>query len=167
MGANSASTRNGIRRRYVTVSRRWRDTHGDKTTCQMLCMAEHDWFEKHAQVPTWVDAKTPIKNLWLTGQDTVTCGQPIGQAAGLISAFRMAGLAQTVRYLARTLPPIVRAVRAEREAQVPPEGRPPDRSTDLSAERCPHGRRRRRRRGASASFPLQPVRPSRHRPRGR
>ncbi len=133
----------------------------------MLCMAEHDWFEKHAQVPTWVDAKTPIKNLWLTGQDTVTCGQPIGQAAGLISAFRMAGLAQTVRYLARTLPPIVRAVRAEREAQVPlaadrPIDRPTSAPSDVpavedvaAAEEHPR------------ALPLQPVRPSRHRPRGR
>jgi all-trans-retinol 13,14-reductase len=188
-------------------SRKGGGTHGDKTTCQMLCMAEHDWFEKHAQLPTrkrgadyralkrewgerfvkvllrfypqlegrielvdvstplsiehylssqkgsavgldqsperftswqvadWVDAKTPVKNLWLTGQDTVTCGQPIVQAAGLISAFRMAGLAQTLRYLARTLPPIVRAVRAEREAHVPPEAdRPIDRPTSAPSD---------------------------------
>ena len=157
----------------------------DKTTCQMLCMAEHAWFEEYSDLPTrkrgaeykaakrawgerfvelllrfypqlegrielldvstplsiehylgshgggavgldqsperftdwrvadWVDSRTPIEGLWLTGQDTVTCGQPIVQAAGLITAFRASGLVQTLRYLARTLPPIVRGVRAE------------------------------------------------------
>ena len=56
-----------------------------------------------------LDARTPIEGLWLTGQDTVTCGQPIVQGAGLITAFRVLGLQQSLRYLGRTLPPILRA----------------------------------------------------------
>ncbi len=156
---------------------------GDKTTCQILCMAEHAWFEQYAEQQTrkrgsdykalkrewgerlvkvllrfypqlegrielldvstplsiahylaadeggavgldqsperfadWdvvkhLDQRTPIKGLWMTGQDTVTCGQPIVQAAGLISAFRIAGVRKSIQYLARTLPPIVRTLR--------------------------------------------------------
>ena len=170
---------------------------GDKTTCQMLCMAEHDWFKQFGELPTrkrgaeykalkrawgerfvevllrfypqlegrielvdvstplsiehylgshdgaavgidqsperftdwrvadWLDARTPIEGLWLTGQDTVTCGQPIVQAAGLISAFRIVGLVESLRYLARTLPPILRSAREERGKEMPsPAPRP-------------------------------------------
>lgn len=172
-------------------SRQGGGSNGDKTTCQMLCMAEHEWFEQYAHLPTrkrgaeykalkrawgerfvkvllrfypqlegrielvdvstplsiehylsaelggavgldqspqrftdWrvadlLDSRTPIEGLWLTGQDTVTCGQPIVQAAGLISAFRIAGLAKSLRYLKRTLPPIVRSVRAARGDDAP------------------------------------------------
>ena len=161
-------------------------THGEKTTCQILCMAEGAWFAQYADLPTrrrgteykdlkkeWgerlvalllrfypqlegkidlvdvstplsiahylgangggavgldhtperftdlrmverLDARTPIEGLWLTGQDTVTCGQPIVQGAGLITAFRVLGLQRSVRYLARTLPPIVRSLVQER-----------------------------------------------------
>ena len=161
-------------------------TYGEKTTCQILCMAEGAWFAQYADLPTrrrgteykdlkkeWgerlvalllrfypqlegkielvdvstplsiahylgangggavgldhsperftdlrmverLDAQTPIEGLWLTGQDTVTCGQPVVQGAGLITAFRVLGLQQSVRYLARTLPPIVRSLVQER-----------------------------------------------------
>jgi phytoene dehydrogenase-like protein len=58
-----------------------------------------------------LDARTPIDGLWLTGQDTVTCGQPMVQSSGLITAFRMLGLQKSLRYLARTLPPILRSFR--------------------------------------------------------
>jgi hypothetical protein len=57
-----------------------------------------------------LDSRTVIPGLWLTGQDTVTCGQPIAQAAGLITAMRVLGLWRSLRYLARNLPPIVRQV---------------------------------------------------------
>jgi len=162
------------------------ETYGDKTTCQILCTAEHAWFARHAELPTrrrgaeykavkrewgerlvalllrfypqlegkielvdvstplsiehylgaseggavgldqapgrfadWrivkhLDARTPINGLWLTGQDTVTCGQPMVQSAGLITAFRVLGLPQSLRYLARTLPPIARSLVQER-----------------------------------------------------
>jgi all-trans-retinol 13,14-reductase len=152
------------------------------TTCQILCMAEHAWFERWAhrrtrrrgaeykalkqqwgerlvalllrfypqlegrielmdvstplsiahylaadeggavgldQTPErftdWrlverLDARTPIEGLWLTGQDTITCGQPIVQGAGLVTAFRILGFARSLRYLGRTLPPIVRSL---------------------------------------------------------
>jgi phytoene dehydrogenase-like protein len=160
--------------------------NGDKTTCQILCMAEHAWFAQYADRPTrkrgaeykavkrewgerlvalllrfypqldgrielvdvstplsiehylgahqggavgldhtperftdWslverLNARTPIEGLWLTGQDTVTCGQPIVQGAGLITAFRVLGLQQSLRYLARTLPPIVGSLAQQR-----------------------------------------------------
>lgn len=55
-----------------------------------------------------LDMKTRIPGLWLTGQDTVTCGQPIVQAAGLITALRVGGFWKSLRYLATTVPPIVR-----------------------------------------------------------
>ena len=172
-------------------SREGGGTNGDKTTCQMLGMAEHSWFEQYADLPTrkrgaeykalkkdwgnrfveillrfypqlegrielvdvstplsiehylstdeggavgldqspqrftdWdvvkrLDSRTPIEGLWLTGQDTVTCGQPIVQAAGLICALRMIGLARSLRYLSDALPPIVRSIREERRAGAP------------------------------------------------
>jgi all-trans-retinol 13,14-reductase len=174
-------------------AREGEQAYAGKTTCQMLCMAEHAWFEKHADLPTrkrgaeykalkrewgerlvkvllrfypqlegrielvdvstplsiehylgadeggavgldqspqrftdwnvveWLDSRTPIGGLWLTGQDTVTCGQPIVQAAGLISAFRVLGLQQSLRYLGRTLPPIVRSLRKQRALGAIPE----------------------------------------------
>jgi|GEM_PF-2514379 len=180
-------------------SRKGAGIHGDMTTCQMLCMAEHRWFEQYSDLPTrkrgaeykalkrewgdrfvevllrfypqlegrielvdvstplsiehylsadhggavgldqspqrftdWrvadlLDARTPIKGLWLTGQDTVTCGQPIVQAAGLISALRILGLVPSLRYLASTLPPIVRSVRQQRGGEAPSDtDRAPD-----------------------------------------
>jgi len=55
-----------------------------------------------------LNMKTPIPGLWLTGQDTLTCGQPTVQAAGLITALRMLGFWGSVRFLAKTLPPMLR-----------------------------------------------------------
>jgi all-trans-retinol 13,14-reductase len=161
------------------------DAYPGKTTCQILCMADFQWFEKFAdrktrrrgaeykalkaewgerlvglllrfypqleghidlvdvstplsiqhylganeggavgldQTPerftSWdvirhLDARTKVSGLWLTGQDTVTCGQPIVQGAGLITAMRILGMAGSLRYLAKTLPPIVRHVIAD------------------------------------------------------
>jgi hypothetical protein len=63
-----------------------------------------------------LDSRTAIPGLWLTGQDTVTCGQPIAQASGLITAMRMLGLWRSIRYLTRTLPPIVRRVVSDARA---------------------------------------------------
>jgi phytoene dehydrogenase-like protein len=68
-----------------------------------------DW-----EVMRHLDSRTPIKGLWLTGQDTLTCGQPMVQAAGLLTAMRMLGLWGSARYLARTLPPIVMKLIARR-----------------------------------------------------
>ena len=60
-----------------------------------------------------LDSRTAVSGLWLTGQDTVTCGQPIAQGAGLLTALRILGFGGSIRYLARTLPPIVRQVIAD------------------------------------------------------
>jgi all-trans-retinol 13,14-reductase len=164
------------------------DACPEKTTCQMLCTVDYQWFEKYAGQPTrrrgqeyeelkrkwgerlvgvllrfypqleghielvdvstplsiqhylgadeggavgldhsparftdWevmrhLDSRTPIEGLWLTGQDTVTCGQPMAQGAGLLTAMRMLGLWGSARYLARTLPPIVRKLFADSRA---------------------------------------------------
>ena len=156
------------------------ETYAGKTTCQILCMADYQWFEKFAGRRTrrrgreykalkakwgdrlvdlllrfypqlegriefvdvstplsiqhylgadeggavglnhtparftdWdvirhLDSRTAVSGLWLTGQDTVTCGQPIVQGAGLITAMRILGLWGSVRYLAQTLPPMIK-----------------------------------------------------------
>ncbi len=67
-----------------------------------------DW-----EVIKHLDSRTKIPGLWLTGQDTVTCGQPISQGAGLITAMRMLGFWNSMRYLAKTLPPIIKHVIAD------------------------------------------------------
>lgn len=69
------------------------------------------------EIMSRLDMKTPIQDLWLTGQDTVTCGQPIVQAAGLITALRMLGIGGSLAFLAKTLSPMVRGILAERRAQ--------------------------------------------------
>jgi all-trans-retinol 13,14-reductase len=72
-----------------------------------------DW-----EVMRHLDSRTTIPGLWLTGQDTVTCGQPISQGAGLITAMRMLGFWRSIHYLARTLPPIVKRVVSDARAGV-------------------------------------------------
>jgi len=64
-----------------------------------------------------LNMKTGVPGLWLTGQDTVTCGQPIVQAAGLITALRVGGFWRSMRYLASTLPAIVRGAISGRGQQ--------------------------------------------------
>jgi phytoene dehydrogenase-like protein len=66
-----------------------------------------------------LDSRTAIRGLWLTGQDTVTCGQPTVQGAGLLTAMRILGIWSSIRYLARTLPPIVRQVIADSRKAAP------------------------------------------------
>jgi phytoene dehydrogenase-like protein len=72
-----------------------------------------DW-----EVMRHLDSRTIIPGLWLTGQDTVTCGQPISQGSGLITAMRMLGFWRSIYYLARTLPPIVKRVVSDYRAGV-------------------------------------------------
>jgi all-trans-retinol 13,14-reductase len=167
----------------------------DKTTCQLLCLAEYDWFEKYAgrrtrrrgaeykalkaewgerlvevllrfypqlkdrielvdvstplsiehylgsdrggavgldhtperftdwEIVKRLDPRTDIPGLWLTGQDTVTCGQPIVQGAGLITALRVLGPLKAAGFLAKAAPPVVRQVlRDLRAARREPSG---------------------------------------------
>eukprot|EP00931_Biecheleriopsis_adriatica_P114955 TRINITY_DN9081_c0_g2_i1.p1 TRINITY_DN9081_c0_g2~~TRINITY_DN9081_c0_g2_i1.p1 ORF type:complete len:711 (-),score=127.27 TRINITY_DN9081_c0_g2_i1:101-2197(-) len=50
-----------------------------------------------------LDMKSPIPGLWLTGQDALCCGVPLAQAAGLITALRIAGPFSAARFFVRTL----------------------------------------------------------------
>ncbi len=70
-----------------------------------------DW-----EVMRHLDSRTAILGLWLTGQDTVTCGQPSAQGSGLITAMRMLGFWRSIRYLAKALPPIMRQVISDSRA---------------------------------------------------
>ncbi len=70
-----------------------------------------DW-----EVVRRLDARSEIPGLWLTGQDTVTCGQPIVQGAGLITALRMLGFTKAMRFLAKSAPPVGRHVLRELRA---------------------------------------------------
>ena len=153
--------------------RAWK--HADRVTCQMLVMAEYDWFAKWADQPSgsrdaqylalkahWqqrcldllfrfypklqgkvelVDVSTPlsieyylrepkggavgldqspdrftnwkvvehldmqtrVSGLWLTGQDTLLCGQPIVQIAGILTALRLSGVIGAARFVAMAI----------------------------------------------------------------
>ncbi len=61
-----------------------------------------------------LDSRTKIKGLWMTGQDTVTCGQPISQGAGLLTALRMMGFWQSMKYMKKVLPPTERQQKKHR-----------------------------------------------------
>eukprot|EP00009_Paramoeba_aestuarina_P002331 CAMPEP_0201522318 /NCGR_PEP_ID=MMETSP0161_2-20130828/16913_1 /ASSEMBLY_ACC=CAM_ASM_000251 /TAXON_ID=180227 /ORGANISM="Neoparamoeba aestuarina, Strain SoJaBio B1-5/56/2" /LENGTH=541 /DNA_ID=CAMNT_0047921129 /DNA_START=202 /DNA_END=1827 /DNA_ORIENTATION=+ len=50
-----------------------------------------------------LDIVTPINNLFMTGQDTLVCGQPCVQIAGLITALRILGPLQTFSFISEGL----------------------------------------------------------------
>jgi len=50
-----------------------------------------------------LDMKTVIPGLWMTGQDSLMIGVPLAQAAGLITAMRIAGPARSLLFVARTV----------------------------------------------------------------
>lgn len=50
-----------------------------------------------------LDMRTPVPGLWLTGQDTLLCGVPLAQAAGLITAMRIAGPFRSTVFVLRTI----------------------------------------------------------------
>jgi len=45
-----------------------------------------------------LDMKSEIGGLWLTGQDTLLCGQPLVQIAGIITALRVCGFLAACRF---------------------------------------------------------------------
>jgi len=51
------------------------------------------------EVEDMLDMQSPIKNLWLTGEDTLLCGVPMAQLSGLLTAFRVVGLRKTLRFV--------------------------------------------------------------------
>jgi len=50
-----------------------------------------------------LDMKTVIPGLWMTGQDTLMIGVPLAQAAGLVTAIRIAGPARALFFVVRTV----------------------------------------------------------------
>eukprot|EP00403_Amphidinium_massartii_P038675 CAMPEP_0178445616 /NCGR_PEP_ID=MMETSP0689_2-20121128/40284_1 /TAXON_ID=160604 /ORGANISM="Amphidinium massartii, Strain CS-259" /LENGTH=687 /DNA_ID=CAMNT_0020070223 /DNA_START=1 /DNA_END=2061 /DNA_ORIENTATION=+ len=50
-----------------------------------------------------LDMKTAVPGLWMTGQDTLMCGVPLAQAAGLLTAMRIAGPWGTLRFACRSI----------------------------------------------------------------
>jgi len=48
-----------------------------------------------------LDMKTGIRNLWLTGQDTLLCGQPLAQMSGIFTALRIIGPFRFSAFLCR------------------------------------------------------------------
>lgn len=50
-----------------------------------------------------LDMKTPIDGLWMTGQDTLLVGVPLAQAAGLMTALRIAGPWGSIQFLFRSI----------------------------------------------------------------
>jgi len=49
-----------------------------------------------------LDMRSPVPNLWLTGQDSLCVGVPLAQASGLITAIRIAGPIRGLWFFART-----------------------------------------------------------------
>lgn len=50
-----------------------------------------------------LDMRTPVPGLWLTGQDTLLCGVPLAQAAGLVTAMRIVGPFRSTVFVLRTI----------------------------------------------------------------
>jgi all-trans-retinol 13,14-reductase len=50
-----------------------------------------------------LDMKTPVQNLWLTGQDALMIGVPLAQGAGLITAVRIGGPLRAVWFAFKSL----------------------------------------------------------------
>ncbi len=46
-----------------------------------------------------LDMETPVKGLWLTGEDPLLCGQPLAQLSGLLTTFRIVGLSGSLRFV--------------------------------------------------------------------
>jgi all-trans-retinol 13,14-reductase len=46
-----------------------------------------------------LDMQTPVEGLWLTGEDSLLCGQPLAQLSGLLTSWRIVGLAGTLRFV--------------------------------------------------------------------
>jgi all-trans-retinol 13,14-reductase len=49
-----------------------------------------------------LDMRSPVPDLWLTGQDALMCGVPLAQAAGLITAIRIVGPVRSAWFFLRT-----------------------------------------------------------------
>ena len=54
------------------------------------------------RVMEMLDMKTKVPGLWLTGQDALLCGVPLAQAAGLLTALRVAGPLDATRLVLRS-----------------------------------------------------------------
>jgi len=50
-----------------------------------------------------VDMKTAVRGLWLTGQDTLMCGQVLAQMAGVLTALRVVGPFRLTAFVCRVI----------------------------------------------------------------
>merc|ERR1712032_627852 len=50
-----------------------------------------------------LDMRSAVPGLWLTGQDTLLIGVPLAQAAGLITAMRIAGPIGALKFIIRSV----------------------------------------------------------------
>mmetsp|Transcript_42543 Transcript_42543/g.133317 ORF Transcript_42543/g.133317 Transcript_42543/m.133317 type:complete len:615 (-) Transcript_42543:439-2283(-) len=50
-----------------------------------------------------LDPVTPVKNLFLTGQDTFLCGVTLAQITGVVTAFKMVGFSQSFKAVAQSV----------------------------------------------------------------
>merc|ERR1719356_470789 len=50
-----------------------------------------------------LDMRTPVPGLWVTGQDALMCGVPLAQAAGLLTAIRIAGPLRSAWFMGRAV----------------------------------------------------------------
>uniref|UniRef100_A0A7S2S4B8 Amine oxidase domain-containing protein n=1 Tax=Mucochytrium quahogii TaxID=96639 RepID=A0A7S2S4B8_9STRA len=46
-----------------------------------------------------LDMQTPVDGLWLTGEDSLLCGQPLAQLSGILTAWRISGLGGSLKFL--------------------------------------------------------------------
>jgi hypothetical protein len=50
-----------------------------------------------------LDPESPVRGLWLTGQDTLLCGQPLAQVAGIVTALRLLGPVRAGAFIAQSI----------------------------------------------------------------
>jgi hypothetical protein len=67
-----------------------------------VCAGPHSRFTSLSTMKL-LDMKTPVDGLWMTGQDTLLVGVPLAQAAGLMTALRIAGPLASIKFLLKSL----------------------------------------------------------------
>ena len=71
-----------------------------------------------------LDMRTTVPGLWITGQDTLLCGVPLAQAAGLMTALRIAGPVGSLKIILQSIWLLI-ATFGERNAKNQPQADKP------------------------------------------